>query len=136
MTTDFGRDTWCRDSLRTGRYATGVELVAQAVYHRLITVRGTLRGGEEEANYGLGLEDLVGFVGDVDLLKLTLPGRIRQELLKDERILDAAATVIASSDGPAITLTITIECSTAEGPFRLVLAVGDVTVELVGLEVG
>lgn len=127
--TDFGRDTWCRDSLRSGRYATGVELVAQNAYHRLITPRGQLRGGEDEEDYGL---DLVGMLGSVanPADAAALPGQIRAELLKDERILDVAATVTSSVGGPATEWIVEVTADTDEGPFDLVISVDGLTVEL------
>lgn len=132
MATSYGRDVWCDDSLRTGRYATGVRLVAQNAYHRLTTPRGMLRGGEDEANYGL---DLVGLVGTAEStgLAAALPGKIQNELLKDERIEEVRATVTRSQDGPAVTYEIEIEADTSEGPFELVLSVADVTVALLKL---
>ena len=122
----------CTDSRRTGRYVRGPELVAQACYRRLTTPRGTLRGGADEANYGL---DLVGLVGTITTPAhvAALPGRIQNELRKDERVADVAADVVATQSGPGTVYTVTIRGTTADGPFRLVLAVSSVTVELVGL---
>jgi hypothetical protein len=129
----FGFDTWCRDELRPGRLATGLELVAQNQYHRLITVRGTLRGGEDEQNYGLGLQDLIGATSfDPD----TLPGRIRAELLKDERVDDVAVSVVESTEGPATVYVIDITGTTGEGPFALQVSASEISIELLGLEAG
>jgi len=133
MAVDFGRDTSCPGSLRTGRYASGVRLVAEAAYRRLITPRGSLRGGEEEQNYGFDLADVVGSASTPSAVA-SLPARIRNELMKDERIDDVEVTVVASTTGPATTWAITVQGYTGIGPFRLVLAVSDVTVALVGLE--
>ncbi len=69
---DFGREISCTDSLKTGRFSTGARLVAEAAYRRLTTPRGTLRGGEEEANYGIDLTEMCGAT-NVKLLQASLP---------------------------------------------------------------
>lgn len=132
MATNFGREMSCTDSLRTGRYAIGVRLVAEACYRRLITPRGTLRGGEDEANYGL---DLTGFVGSTNprQLEVKLPSLIAAELKKDPRVLEVVAEVTVTTVGPASTLTIEIAVETSDGPFELQLGVSGVTVELLGI---
>lgn len=132
MSTNFGRDLWCTDELRTGRFVTGKTLVGQALYRRLTTPRGTLRGGEDEANYGLDIVGLVGSV-DADNLEVSLPDRIRLELLKDERVESVEATVSRSTVGPSTTFAIEIEVASSSGPFVLVLSVNDVTAELLGI---
>lgn len=135
MATDYGTDTSCLTSLRTGRLVSGVRLVAEAAYRRVTTPRGMLQGGEDEANYGIDLADLIGsVVTTADAA--ALPGRIENELLKDERIESVDVTVTSSVVGPSTSWQVTIEAQTSEGPFSLVLAVSDVTVELLGLTTG
>jgi hypothetical protein len=135
MTTDFGRDTACIDSLRTGRYATGVRMLAQRCYHRLITPRGMLRGGEHEGNFGLDLAGMVGSTGSVALLSASIGASIENELRKDAEVESASAIVEATvdSDG-SMSWTISVDVQSALGPFNLVLGVSGVTVELLGLE--
>jgi hypothetical protein len=133
MTTDFGRDITCTDSLKTGSYSTGVRLVAEAIYRRLITRRGELMGGEEEREYGLRVADYLG--ADVvagDLARLE--GLIRQEILKDQRVgsVDVSVTEVEGA-GVEREWTIDISAYTALGPFDLVLSVSAVTTEIVGL---
>ena len=130
----FGRDISCTTSLRTGRYATGVRLVAEAIFRRLITPRGMLRGGEEEANYGIDLQDLVGSSVDPATDADRLAGQIKAEAMKDERVDDCTVTLLATSSGPAISYQITIDAVTGEGPFTLVLAASAVTVEILGIK--
>lgn len=134
MTTsvDFGRDTSCTTELRTGRFATGARLVAESDFRRLTTPRGMLRGGEEEANFGLDLTELVGSVatkGDA----AALPGRIQSELMKDERHESVAVTILETVEGPAVFWDIRVEAVTAAGPFTLTLKASAVTVELLGI---
>jgi hypothetical protein len=128
----FGKDVSCTDSLRSGRYATGVRLVAEACYRRLITPRGTLRGGEDEASYGLDLTTLVG-KSNPRAVEVSLPGKIRSELTKDERVESVDVEVLTVVDGPSTTFVITISVTTAEGPFTLQVSVDDVTTELLGI---
>ncbi len=130
--TDFGRDIACTDSIRTGRFSTGVRLVAEACYRRLVTPRGSLRGGEKEADYGFDLSTMIGTT-NTKALAVALPGMISSELLKDERLAAVSVTVSQTVDGPAVGFDVRIEGTTDEGPFTLVLAVSQVTVELLGI---
>lgn len=129
MAVEFGRDITCTDSLRTGRFSTGLRLVAEACYRRLITPRGTLRGGEDERNYGTDLTAYVG-KGAPRKAAAALPGIIRSELLKDERVEAVDVDVLTVTEGPATTLPITVNVTTAAGPFELQLLASAVTVEL------
>lgn len=127
--TEFGRDISCTTSLRTGRYASGVRLVAEAAYRRLSTPRGLLQGGEEEANYGLDLSQMIGSVSSSDVAA-SLPSQIDAELTKDERIDSVTSSVTSFTDGPATTWLINISCGTSDGAFSLQLSVADLRVEL------
>jgi hypothetical protein len=131
--TDFGRDTSCMASLRTGKLVTGLQLVAEAAYRRLTTPAGTLRGGADEENYGL---DLSGGIGDSEPRQFAaaLPARIRAELLKDERIIEVTVVTSVEVNGPATSVLVDVRCETRVGPFRLKLAISDVTVSLLGIE--
>lgn len=130
----FGRDTSCTSSLRPGVRVTGVRLVAEAAYRRLTTPRGMLRGGEDEANYGLDLLDMIGAVASQSNTT-ALGGRIRNELLKDERIETVDVTVVLERIGPSTELHIEIEAETREGPFSLAIVVDDVSVQLLDISV-
>lgn len=132
MSTDFGRDLWCTDELRTGRFVSGLRLLAQAAYRRITTPRGTLRGGEAEENYGLDLVGLVGSI-DVDNLVASLPDRIRLELLKDERIEGVETEVDRVDEGPGTRFLLTISIVSALGPFSLRVSVNEVSAELLGI---
>lgn len=131
---EFGRDISCTASIRPGQFSSGVRLVGEAVYRRLTTPRGTLRGGEEEQDYGLDLSELVGSVSSVDDA-LAIQGRIENEILKDERIEEATAIATIVDKRPGISLDVVIEAETGEGPFSLNLRVSEVTVELLKLDV-
>lgn len=133
--TDFGYDTSCTTALRTGRFSSGVRLVAEAAFRRLSTPRGTLRGGDDEQNYGIDLADMIG-AATTAATAAALPGQIESELLKDERIDSVIVTVKASTVGPATSYVISVEGQTDEGPFSLVLSVNDVTVDLLNISAG
>lgn len=136
MAIGYGVDSWATDSVFTGRLARGKTLLAQACYRRLITPRGTLRGGPEEENYGLDLSGIVG-TGNPERTAVMLPSMIRGELLKDDRVADVSATVeFAQDPGGRAEFTIVIDVqSHAEGEdFELTMAVSAVTTKLVGLE--
>ncbi len=119
--------------MKTGRFVSGLRLVAEACYRRLTTPRGTLRGGDEEANYGLDLMELVG-VTNLRAVEASLPGRIRAELEKDPRIESVSVDVLVTKVAAMATFTITIECVTGIGPFTLQVLASAVTVELLGIE--
>jgi hypothetical protein len=130
--TILGRDTSCMTALRSGRFVSGARLVAESAYRRLSTPRGSLRGGEEEADFGFDLTELIGSATTATDAA-ALPGRIEAELLKDERIESVTVTVANVSAGVGTELEVTIEAETSVGPFTLQLGVDDLTVELVGL---
>jgi hypothetical protein len=132
---DFGTDTLCLDSRKTGQYAFGGAIVGQRAYHRLTTPRGALRGGEDEANFGIDLPGEIGRAA-TDAHARSIEGKIRNELCKDEQIETVDVTLVRSVDGPAVAYDITIEAKTAAGPFQLVLSVSAVSVQLVGLTEG
>ena len=134
MSTDFGRDTYCLDSLRTGRMVSGPLLVGQRYYHRLITPRGALIGGEEEANFGEDIEDLIGEPGGKET-EAKIRSKAQRAASFEECIRSVSVSISTSTDDAGdSTHEVTIVAETAEGPFRLVLAISSVTVSLIGLE--
>jgi len=132
MATEFGRDVSCTDSLRTGRFATGVRLVGESYYRRLTTPRGTLRGGEAEANFGLDLTEYIGRTNS-KADRAALPGLIANELGKDERTLSVAVDIVETISAGLVTWAITIEAETTAGPFTLQIGVSEVSASLLGI---
>lgn len=126
----FGQDMLVDTSIRSGRWARELAVVAQNAVHRLTTPRGALRGGEDEQSFGM---DLPGRIGSLTGAReaAALPGQIRNELTKDRRIDRVDAIVTESTDGVGVSWTVEITCYTAEGSFTL--AASAVTVEFVGL---
>lgn len=134
MSTGYGLDTWCLDSLSPGRYARGPTLVAQALYRRLITPRGTLRGGDEEGAYGFDVSGYCGAVGYPTALA-ALPGLVTGELLKDDRVSEVTVEATeAETDTGDIAITLTIDAVLADesGSFVLTLSVTDVNTTILG----
>ena len=133
MAVDYGREMRCMGSLKTGRFVTGAAVVAQACYGRLTTPRGMLRGGDAEANYGIDLTELIGATNPKQVAA-SLPGRIRAELEKDERIESVEVDVLETrATNGDVAFTITIDAVTGAGPFELRLLASAVTVELLGV---
>lgn len=134
MSVGFGRDTWCLDSLNPGRYVTGRLLVAQAIYRRLTTPRGTLRGSDEAAAYGFDVSSYVGAVG-ADAAN-TLPSQVVSEILKDDRVLNATCTANAITDASGETqvyLEIQVSLGDEGGDFTLTLSVTEYATRITGI---
>jgi hypothetical protein len=130
----YGKDTYCWDRLVTGRTVTGPELVAQALYRRLTTPRGTLRDGDDGNVYGLDLPGFIGRVGNAASVA-AIPDLVRAEVLKDDRVLDVAiaASSVTGTDGlVSVTLALDVELVNDGDRFQLTLSVGDVGVSLLG----
>ncbi len=125
MAINYGRDLSCLNRLETGRTVTGTELVLQAIYRRLITPRGSVI---DAPNYGTNIEELLSRAYTKEGLA-SIPGIIRAEVLKDERVL--TATVKARFETfPNVRLVVEIDCTSAAGPFDLTLGVSEVSTEL------
>ena len=130
---DLGKELSCTTSIRTGRFVTGARLVAEAAYRRITTPRGMLRGGEEEANYGIDILGMLGSVASTSQARAA-EARIRSELTKDERITKVEVGVVRTVAGPATTFTVTIRATTDVGPFDLVLSVNEVTTAILNIK--
>lgn len=133
----YGTDLYMFDRLVTGRMATGVTLLAQAIYRRLTTPRGTLDDGDEGVVYGLDLAEFLGRQATPDAIANTGPA-LEAEILKDDRIASVTAVASAVTGADGLTTT-TVEITaipydeTAAAPFAMTLAVSDVTVSLLGV---
>lgn len=128
----YGQDVSATRRVNYGRTVSGGELLAEAAYRRLITVRGTLL---DDPNYGLGLVRWLQAEYTPSMLA-ALPAIIRLELMKDPR-LDSVAVEITDTRNAssAVSLQIDITGSGVNGEgFILVLAVSDVTVDLLQLQ--
>ena len=129
----YGRDTWCTDTIVLGRFASGWLVVAQALYRRLITPRGTLRWGAEESIYGLDLAGFVGAMGE-DAAVLALPALVAGELSKDDRVSDVRVTARQVQDAAgliSIYIDVDVSLVSEDSDFRLTMAIADARVTLV-----
>lgn len=131
----YGTEVWCTSGLQTGRLARGKTALAQALYRRLITPRGSLRGGDDEENYGIDLSEYVGQVGYETSL-LALPSVVRGELSKDDRVADVVAVVTTSTNSNGtidITMAISVTPYDESESFTFNISVSETSVELLGL---
>jgi hypothetical protein len=130
----YGVDVYCWDRLRTGRLVRGPELVAQAIYRRLTTPRGTLRDGEEGTVYGLDIQDFIGQVGTANAVA-AIPALIRAEVLKDDRVTNATVTAATTTDRAglvSVVIQISAELVNEGDRFELTLGVSSVSVAVLG----
>lgn len=104
--------------------ASGTQAVAEAILRRWTTPRGALI---DDPNYGFSVMDLVSDdLGKRDIAYAQQ--QLAQECEKDERVRRASVVLtLAPSTG---NLTISATVTTAAGPFKLVVAVSAVSVEL------
>lgn len=132
----YGTDTWVLDHVRTGRMATGVTLLAQALYRRLTTPRGTLDDGDEGIVYGLDVCDFLGREASPDFVD-SLPAAIEAECLKDDRVSSVTATATATTDAAGLTsVVVEVEVTPFDestNTFTFTLAVSGVTVSFLGV---
>ena len=115
MSAGYGRDVSCASSLRTGRLVTGWRLVAEALYRRITTPQGTLRGLDPAcAQYGIDIAGWIGSIGFSTALH-AVPAIVQAEMLKDERVapdgVDVQCLITTASNGLqslAITARVTL----------------------------
>jgi hypothetical protein len=129
MAVDHGTDISCLQDI-DARFAlaSGRTNLAYAVVRRLETPLGNL---PYDKSYGFNVRALIGAVSSEEQRAAARAG-IEGQCLLEERILSASAelNLIAATS----TLEIAITLEDADGPFRLVLAVTDLTVELLRIE--
>ncbi len=124
MATFYGSDSYCLDDLqRISTEVTDVRtLIGQRVARRLQTPRGALAIINGDPDFGWDVRQLC-------LAKLTPQSRavaesqIQKECTKDEQVLSASVKVEPSRGD----LVITISLVAADGPFLLVMNVGQLT---------
>ncbi len=132
----YGRDTSATRQVHHGRVVKDGTLLAEAAWRRITTRRGDLH---DDQNYGLLISDLLGADATPDEIA-AIPGRIRQELSKDDRldpangaVLNVTMTQSVSASG-GVALDIAIDGVGAfGGTFRLSIHADDLNVELLEL---
>lgn len=133
----YGKDMSALDAVRAGTLVSGARLVAEAAYRRLTTPPGTLQGGPAEEDYGI---DLPGYVGMLDsrATQLALPGIVRAELLKDDRLASVDVTVARETlPAAGVRYLVRVTGTTSlDEDFTLTVAVNDVSAEFLGITYG
>lgn len=125
---DYGVDLACvTDLSEECRIVSGARLLAEALVRRLMTPRGMLI---DDPDYGTDLREFLNEDFD-DLALVRVLSEARQELLKDERVVDVTI-VDPTFDGSKLTMTLAVEAE--EGALRLTLAISDVTIDLLSVE--
>ena len=127
MTVDFGTDLdfLSGDLSPIGGTISGFDIIAQAILIRLSTPLGGVIDAPDD---GLSLTDYLSrgmTPGNVAALE----GDIETQLVRDERIQSAKATVTLGTDR---TMTVDLSVDTAAGPFSLTLGVSDAGVKILG----
>lgn len=117
----FGSDLSCTDDID----AAGTELsgddprcVSQACYRRLTTQRGTV---VDDLDYGFDLTELLE-LGMTRVALSRVPGMVRAELMKDDRVESVLCTV---SNVTSESFDLNISGTCAKGPFTLTVALSD-----------
>lgn len=107
------------------RLVSGRAMLAQAIGRRITTRPGALAWIGESSSYGLDVRDQVG--SDTDArTAFALAASVQAEVLLDERVraCDVTPTLAGGS------LALVLRLADADGPFRLTLAVSDLTIDL------
>lgn len=114
---------------------TGLGAVRQAAYHRLTndSVLGTTDPDEPNENtddWGYDVQRLAGMrTDDIASIQPTLSGVLQ----RDPRIDSADVSIQQTRVGSSLwSVVLTVTCTTALGPFSLVLGINDVTVAILG----
>ena len=119
MTTDYGSDLAGTDDLdpfMTELDGTDVLVVAQAIYRRLTTAKGSLI---EDPDYGLDVRAFLRKAMTPAYLA-SIPGQIENEITKDDRITNV---VVRMTDNGDSTFDLDVSGETADGEFTLTAAV-------------
>lgn len=131
---NYGRDLWCRKSLVTTRYATGVDLVVNALVRRCTTRKGTLYFHPE---YGIDAPG-IGDTLDPSMLQ-ALEFKYKSGIESDPRVRSGSVRVnISAVEDPSTLRTdlrIEVTGDSDQGPFEFVVTVDKVTLALLKIEV-
>lgn len=127
----YGLDITCGErGLEPGRISSGRRLVAEAVYRRLTTRRGTVPGSP---SFGVSVTRFIG-------LETTTPNarrvaeELRTEVAKDDRVVHVAAQGYVTTIGVSTLLETRLDVRCADGPFELTVRVGELDLSVLGLE--
>lgn len=132
MATDYGHDLACTSDLTANMAEVdGLTTLVQALYRRLITPRGGLI---DDPNYGFDCASLLD-EGVTQRTLALLAAQIDAELVKDERVGSSKTTgQFTPGPGNAGRYVASTLVTTATGPFRLVLSISNVSVEILAVQ--
>ena len=123
----YGSDLGCilsTDALFSS--ATGIDVVRQDAYHRLLTDSVLGPAGD-----GWGY-DCRRLLGAPDAQLASFSALLSEVLQRDERITSAQVSIVSSRTSSGLrVVTVRARCTTAAGPFDLVLSVDGVTVSTI-----
>lgn len=109
-----------------GAEVSGRLLLSQALVRRLLTPNGRLL---DDPNYGFALTDY--YADDLAPQDLgEIQAGVQNEMLKDERVVGATATVTLASG----VLVVAILIQDGVGPFKLTLAVTAISVTVLSIQ--
>lgn len=131
MATDFGRDLWCRTTLITTRYATGMDLLVNALARRITTPRGKLYF---HPNYGFDVSQLIG-LEITPTSVIGIKAELESEIEADPRVFDGSVTVTIAEVKHATRTDLEISATgdSELGPFDFVTTIDRVTLELINV---
>ena len=126
-TTDYGRDLSCVSDLDASMSeVSGRMCLAQSLARRITSPRGAVI---DDPNACSDIRDFLNDdISTADLARFT--AMVDAEFRKDERVISSTSTLIFVDS----TVTVSSSIVDGDGPFRLVLAISDVTTAI--LKVG
>lgn len=130
---DFGRDTWCFDTLQTGRLMSDRDLVASDLYRRIITPPGGLAflGTEDDRAWGFGVQRYLGSLATA----ATIGSELEQQLRLSVYVQTVAARVTEQRlPDNSRALELLVGATTTAGPIRFKVGVDQVSARFLGLE--
>lgn len=126
MATDFGRDLrMVPDLSDSSELTNGLRTLAEAIYRRLTTQRGSLAF---HPDYGTDVKSFLNDSLSGDGL-FAIKQAIERECEKDERVFEAECqlTFVAETQSLKLSLSFT----TAAGPFSFAIVAGQLTTDLI-----
>lgn len=105
--------------------ASGRLMLAQAIGRRITRRRGELAWVGDDPDDGIDVRDFLG--GDADSVStFRIAAQVQAEALRDERVLGCEVAA-STTDG---VLTLSLRLADAAGPFRMVVAVSALTIDM------
>lgn len=124
--TELGVDIACTDDIPAGfPLVSGYTTLAQSIYRRLTSPRGSVI---DAPDYGLDVREYLSR-GLTQAQLAAMPGEIRAEVLKDERVHDCSVTVVSSTD---TVLELAFSVQAEDGPFTFTVSVSEAGATLNG----